>query len=105
MGLSRPCTRVWDQLASPVLGALLKTCFPDLPPQVDLLNNNITPIVPRFGSVGGSGDLIPSCYIARCLTGRGSVRYRGTHMPAGEALAAAGVPPLTLQAKEGLGER
>lgn len=74
------------------------------PLQVDLLNSGITPLVPRWGSVGASGDLIPSSYIARALTGRGAVRFRGGELPAAAALAAAGVPPLALHAKEGLGE-
>jgi len=29
---------------------------------LDLLNKRITPVVPRYGSVGASGDLIPSAY-------------------------------------------
>jgi len=36
-----------------------------------LLNAGITPLVPRYGSVGASGDLIPSGYIARALLGQG----------------------------------
>jgi len=35
----------------------------------ELLNRGITPVVPRYGSVGASGDLMPSAYIARVLAG------------------------------------
>jgi phenylalanine ammonia-lyase len=69
---------------------------------LDLLNHGITPVVPRYGSVGASGDLCPSAYIARAMLGRGSVTYRGHRAPAGEALQKEGIPPLALEAKEGL---
>jgi phenylalanine ammonia-lyase len=69
---------------------------------VDLLNHGITPVVPRYGSVGASGDLCPSAYIARVLLGRGKVRYRGAVTPAAEALRSEGIEPIRLQAKEGL---
>lgn len=69
---------------------------------LDLLNHGITPVVPRYGSVGASGDLIPSAYISRVLLGQGEVLYRGRRVPAGEALLSAKVEPLKLQAKEGL---
>ena len=69
---------------------------------LDLLNHRITPVVPRYGSVGASGDLCPSAYIARVMTGRGEVWYQGRRMPAAEALHATGVQPLGLEAKEGL---
>jgi len=69
---------------------------------LDLLNRGITPIVPRFGSVGASGDLCPSAYIARAMCGRGEVMYRGTRMAAGEALRHEHLEPLALEAKEGL---
>ncbi|NRO99412.1 aromatic amino acid lyase [Paraburkholderia sp. NMBU_R16] len=66
------------------------------------LNHGIVPDVPRHGSVGASGDLIPSSYIAAALCGRGAVRYAGTEMAAAEALGHAGLPALELRAKEGL---
>lgn len=69
---------------------------------IEHLNLGIVPLVPQHGSVGASGDLIPSSYIASALCGIGEVRYSGRSMPAGEALSLAGLEPLTLQAKEGL---
>lgn len=69
---------------------------------LDLLNHGITPVVPRFGSVGASGDLSPSAYIARAMCGGGEVFYRGSRVPAAEALQREGIPLLTPEAKEGL---
>src|SRR5579862_4939875 len=70
---------------------------------IDALNLRITPVVPRFGSVGASGDLCPSAHIARALTGQGGeVFYKGRRMAAPEALKDAGLDPLPLQSKEGL---
>ena len=70
---------------------------------IDALNLRITPVVPRFGSVGASGDLCPSAHIARALTGQGGeVLYNGRRMRAIEALQQAGLEPLRLEAKEGL---
>jgi phenylalanine ammonia-lyase len=69
---------------------------------IELLNNDITPIVPTYGSVGASGDLIPSAYIGRVLLGQGDVFFKGAGMPAQKALAQAGLQPISLQAKEGL---
>jgi phenylalanine ammonia-lyase len=68
----------------------------------DLLNNKITPIVPRYGSVGASGDLIPSAYIARVLVGEGKAWYQNQQLHAVEALRAASLSPVVLKAKEGL---
>jgi phenylalanine ammonia-lyase len=69
---------------------------------VELLNRDITPCVPEQGSVGASGDLIPSSYLAAVLTGRRKVFYRGQTVGALEALTAEGLEPLVLQPKEGL---
>ena len=67
-----------------------------------LLNAGVIPVVPRYGSVGASGDLMPSAYVARALIGMGEVEYRGRRMPAGEGLAAAGLKPISFAPKEGL---
>jgi phenylalanine ammonia-lyase len=69
---------------------------------VDLLNHGITPVVPRYGSVGASGDLIPSAYIGRVLLGEGEVLYQGKKIASAEALKNAKVNPSKLMAKEGL---
>lgn len=69
---------------------------------LELLNRGITPVVPRYGSVGASGDLIPSAYIARALVGMGGVEYQGRHMAALEALKRAGLETFRFAPKESL---
>ena len=68
----------------------------------DLLRLGIHPVVPSQGSVGASGDLAPLAHLALPLTGRGHVEVSGRVISASEALAAANLEPLVLQAKEGL---
>jgi phenylalanine ammonia-lyase len=68
----------------------------------ELLNRGVTPVVPRYGSVGASGDLMPSAYIARVLVGMGEAEVGGRRMPAEEALAAAGLRPMRFAPKEAL---
>ncbi|MGW1726530.1 HAL/PAL/TAL family ammonia-lyase [Streptomyces sp. NPDC002306] len=69
---------------------------------LDMLHHGILPQIPERGSVGASGDLAPLSYLAASLTGEGTVTYRGERMPAVDALRAAGLQPVELQAKEGL---
>ncbi|HEU4344437.1 MAG TPA: aromatic amino acid ammonia-lyase, partial [Candidatus Binatia bacterium] len=69
---------------------------------LDLLNSGITPLVPTYGSVGASGDLIPSAYIGRVLLGEGDVLYKGAKLPAATALERAHLQPLSLKPQEGL---
>jgi histidine ammonia-lyase len=69
---------------------------------VALLHARIHPVVPEQGSVGACGDLAPLSHIALSLLGEGEVDVRGARTPARAALAAAGIPPLVLEAKEGL---
>src|SRR6266850_499800 len=68
----------------------------------ELLNRGITPVVPRYGSVGASGDLMPSAYVARALVGMGGVEYQGRTMSALEALKLADLEPMRFAPKEGL---
>ena len=68
-----------------------------------LLSHGITPVVHEYGSLGCSGDLAPLSHCALALMGEGQVRDAdGTLMPAAEALAAVGLAPVELAAKEGL---
>jgi histidine ammonia-lyase len=67
-----------------------------------LLNAGIHPVVPRQGSVGASGDLAPLAHLGLALTGEGEVVAGGERRAAAEALRAAGLEPLRLEAKEGL---
>jgi histidine ammonia-lyase len=68
-----------------------------------LLSQGITPVVHEFGSLGCSGDLAPLAHCALALLGEGPVRdATGALVPAAEALAAAGLTPVELAAKEGL---
>src|SRR5467141_1770871 len=70
---------------------------------IALLNAKITPVVPRHGSVGCSGDLAPLAHIALALVGEGDVvDADGATRPAMQALKAAKVKPLKLETKEGL---
>lgn len=69
---------------------------------VDYLNLGIHPVIPRQGSVGASGDLCPLSHLAITLLGHGEVFYKGTRMPAMEALNMAGLKPIQLMPKEGL---
>ncbi|MGC8606302.1 MAG: aromatic amino acid ammonia-lyase [Vulcanisaeta sp.] len=69
---------------------------------VDFLNMRITPLVPKYGSVGASGDLAPLAHIALALLGKGFVRYQGRVMPSIEALKSIGLSELSLSYKEAL---
>lgn len=67
-----------------------------------LLNLGVHPIIPSKGSLGASGDLAPLAHLALVLIGLGEGRVGGRVLPGAEALAAVGLEPLTLAAKEGL---
>ncbi len=70
---------------------------------VAMLNVGVHPRVPAQGSVGASGDLAPLAHLALAMIGEGEAQVgRGPFVPAGEALRAAGLEPVVLEAKEGL---
>ncbi|GGK38446.1 histidine ammonia-lyase [Salinarimonas ramus] len=67
-----------------------------------MIARGVTPVIPVQGSVGASGDLAPLAHMSAVMIGEGEAIYDGRPMPGGEALAAAGLAPVTLGAKEGL---
>ena len=67
-----------------------------------MLEKGVHPVIPARGSVGASGDLAPLAHLALGLIGEGDAFYQGKRMFARDALAAAGLAPLALAAKEGL---
>ncbi len=69
---------------------------------VDLLNAGVVPVVPEKGSVGASGDLAPTAHLALVLIGKGEAVYEGRRMDGADALRAAGLRPIRLEAGEGL---
>ncbi len=69
----------------------------------DLLERNVTPVVPSQGSVGASGDLAPLAHMAATLIGEGEALLDGLRLPSAEALRRVGLSPVTLGPKEGLG--
>ncbi len=70
--------------------------------QLAMLDNDITPVVREFGSLGASGDLAPLSHCALAMIGEGEVWSGGAIVPTGPAMAAAGLTPVVLRAKEGL---
>ena len=68
-----------------------------------MLAQGVTPVVPSQGSVGASGDLAPLAHMTAVMIGAGEALHDGRRMPGAEALAAAGLAPVTLGPKEGLG--
>ncbi|MBI1379185.1 MAG: histidine ammonia-lyase [Frankiales bacterium] len=68
-----------------------------------LLNAGITPVVREFGSLGCSGDLAPLSHCALVLMGEGhATGPDGVEAESAPLLAAAGIEPVVLEAKEGL---
>ncbi|OXM69002.1 MULTISPECIES: histidine ammonia-lyase [Amycolatopsis] len=64
-----------------------------------MLNAGIVPVVHEYGSLGCSGDLAPLAAVALALMGEGEVLDGRS---AAQALAEAGIEPVTLAEKEGL---
>ncbi len=67
-----------------------------------MMNRGVIPHVPRFGSLGASGDLIPSAHMALTMIGEGHAEYGGKCIESAAALSRAKLSPIELQAKEGL---
>ena len=77
---------------------------PELVQRIALyLEKDWIPVVPREGSLGASGDLIPLAYLAQALQGEGELHGdEDQKLSTREVLSRAGVEPYVLKAKEGL---
>ncbi len=69
---------------------------------VEMINKRVHPLVPEQGSVGASGDLAPLAHLTSVLMGEGEAMFKGEVMSGKKAMKKAGIPLLTLKAKEGL---
>ncbi|MEM6533808.1 MAG: histidine ammonia-lyase [Myxococcota bacterium] len=101
--LSRSVVRLIIALKCVSLGRGASGIRPDVVRRLEsLVAKDVIPVIPEKGSVGASGDLAPLAHLAATLIGEGEAFYRGERMPSGDALAAAGLAPIELHAKEGL---
>lgn len=70
---------------------------------IDYINLDITPYIPRIGSLGASGDLAPLSHMAITLIGEGHiVGADGRLLETKEVLTEKGLIPVELNAKDGL---
>jgi histidine ammonia-lyase len=101
--IEREVARGMQLLRARTLAAGHSGVRPDLvETTVALLNAGITPAVPEVGSLGASGDLAPLAHAALVLIGSGWVLGGGSDSDTAASLRAAGIRPVSLQAKEGL---
>ncbi len=70
---------------------------------IEMANSGVIPVVCEKGSLGVSGDLSPMSQLAEVALGEGEAWYRGERLPGGEAMKRAGLEPIELSYKEGLG--
>jgi histidine ammonia-lyase len=70
---------------------------------LEMLTRGVLPVIPSQGSVGASGDLAPLAHLALVAIGEGEAFYKGSKIAGEEAMRQAGITPLKLEAKEGLG--
>lgn len=67
---------------------------------VAAINAGVHPVVPSLGSIGAA-DLSQLCHMASGLLGEGEAELGGAILPAGKALAQAGLTPIALGPKDG----
>jgi len=69
---------------------------------VDMLNNDVLPVIYTQGSLGASGDLAPLSHLSLPLLGLGEVIHGGKKYSSKEILNKFNWQPIQLQSKEGL---
>ncbi len=69
---------------------------------VQMINEEVHPVIPEKGSVGASGDLAPLSHMTLVIMGEGEAEYKGRVRGGKEAMKKAGIHPVELDSKEGL---
>ena len=79
---------------------------------IDMMNNNIIPVVPSQGSVGSSGDLVQLSHLVLAMIGKGRVQIikevddqdssSEKMISSKDGLKKFGLKPIVLEAKEGI---
>ncbi len=67
-----------------------------------MINKNIIPVVPQYGSVGASGDLAPLAHIGLAMAGEGDVFYKGKRDKSSKVFELLGKKPYKFKEKEGV---
>lgn len=67
-----------------------------------MLNKGVVPYIPEKGSIGASGDLCPLSHMVLPMLGLGYAFYEDELLDGKDAMEKAGIPIITLGAKEGL---
>ena len=70
---------------------------------LDMINKGVIPYINEKGSLGASGDLSPLSQFAEVALGEGRAWYKGEMMSGAQAMKLAGIKPVDLTYKEGLG--
>jgi histidine ammonia-lyase len=101
--LSEPETRAMMLLRANVLALGYSGARPIVAETlIAMLNAGVHPVIPEKGSVGASGDLAPLAHLALGAMGEGECFFKGDRIPSAQALEAAKLESLRLEAKEGL---
>ena len=69
---------------------------------IHFYNNNICPVVYKYGSLGASGDLSPLSHMSLSLIGEGEVEYNGELIKSKKVLEIYQLDKIILESKEGL---
>lgn len=110
-GCAAGCSEVFDEPAARAILLARLNCLArgysgvstdTLSLMAELLNRGITPVIPKQGSLGASGDLSPLSHMGLPLIGEGEVLVGGERVPSMDALQAHGLKPVVLGYKEGL---
>jgi histidine ammonia-lyase len=107
MGIGEPAPKDWIRATMLIRAHQLSLGYSGVREIVvdqllEFLNKNVTPIVPKYGSVGASGDLAPLSHIALALVGKGYVQIDNIITTSEEALKKLGMEPLKLSHKEAI---